>query len=638
MAGKAQRKFVPTGEEWRELLPAQEGGGLANAAGEAAGERGGPPGAGDTKGQQPDEQGRQPEQGTVPGSSLGDLPGANGLPRTGQGSVEVVGSQDAQGNAEPGFLQRLRGRFMEHAATMAKEFSPASIERKKAAFGVSLADSATFGLMDEGVGAIKAGVEAAKRAVGLGQQPTLSGQVSGKRPETIGEVYRRERDEVRGVTKAFEKAEPVAALAGTAASLAVGSPSAALTAPGKLRKVAAVGETLLAALGSSEAELTGERKEIASALTDVGIGAAFAPLALLGGSKTGRQAERAYARQVAQDVGEGATALQQRRAIPDEGAANMVIDLVEKRPELKRAIRGDKQELATKANDVVKELAVQTEPLYQQFDELAGQIPARDMLKHVQGEIHGLAMESGTKAMRDALGAVADDIVAVTKARAAERGDVGPQFGGAKNWTHREARDWVTQLLEREQHTMGSLNETERGQIVNALHNSADTFLRARLETAAAANPQLQQAWDTLRPLNRDIAAAIRIRDLAKAVDKREFQARGKGLERAVTAITATAVGAGGALAGGGDLGTPGAVAGGLAAAGGVYGAKGLSRAATVWLGKMARASRAGEPVAQLAEKAIEAGAPQRVVRALQVSLAQNRAKEKREKEEKGAR
>lgn len=170
---------------------------------------------------------------------------------------------------------------------------------------------------------------------------------------------------------------------------------------------------------------------------------------------------------------------------------------------------------------------------------------------------------------------------------------------------------------------MGSLAETERAQIVNDLHEMGDKFLNERLNTVAQNKPELLKELEQLRLNNRDLSAAVRIKEVAEKADAAEFRKRSKLPER-ISMLAAGTLGTAAAVVGGSAGGfIPAAIAGTAGLTAGAAAQK-LSRAQTEILGRMARSAKGKDgkaAVAKLAQEAIAMGVPQRTVRAVQVSV-----------------
>jgi hypothetical protein len=137
-------------------------------------------------------------------------------------------------------------------------------------------------------------------------------------------------------------------------------------------------------------------------------------------------------------------------------------------------------------------------------------------------------------------------------------------------YTHRQLKQWVSGLLEQKQQVKGTYNETPISIYKEELHEIADGFLRERLKLEAAKHPDLKEALPELLQNNRDISAAVRVKDVVQNSTKLDHW-KGKtlaekvkqGVGRAV--LGAGVAGAPGAIAGNVGLGTAGAIAGALA-------------------------------------------------------------------------
>jgi hypothetical protein len=451
---------------------------------------------------------------------------------------------------------------------------------------------------DEIPAAGQALAEMAKRAVGLSDDK-----------RSFGDVYRAERTKERKANEEA-RADPVLRTAGQAASLAVPGATAAKVANRGARAAVGLTESVAYGLGASDAELTGDKKETLQAIKDAGLAAAFGLIPVAAESiRTGSKAIRARNEQITQDIGAGADQAVQRRAMPNEEAAETIVDLIDRRPELRKKISGDRDELKAEAGKIIDELSAKTGPTYRQFDEAGGLVPARDILQRIDNEIATLSKQTDTEQLRKALQEARDDIVNVTRARAGD--DKGPAFGGKKNWTHQDVRDWVTGLLRSKQ---SASPDSVKFAYKNELHKLADDFLRSRMDEVAAKAPQLRAPLEDLRQTNRDLSAAIRIEDVASNADNRAFQKRGDLGKNIGRVVGATAGGAG-AMVGGAGAGVMGAV-GGLLAGGMVPPiANAVARQQTDLAGRVARAAAEGKPGAKQLERILRGGVPQRIYR-----------------------
>lgn len=508
-------------------------------------------------------------------------------------SAPVVHS--AQNTTSPSVVDQIKG----FVGTNAKELGRKTVQLLR-----NVQDNVVPG-SDEIAAVGATAVEAGRRAVGLGTSD-----------KPLGDVYRDRRSYERAENAEAAK-DPVLRTAGQAASL-FAPPVATLVTKGggAARAAVGLGEAIAHGVGASNAELTGDKKEILEALKDAGLAVAIgiAPAAA-GNLKTGKAAERARAQQVGQDVGAGADMTHQNRAVPDEAAAQTIVDLVDRRPELRSKLRGDRDELKAEAQKVIDELSSKTAPVYKEFDKAGGLVPVSDVDTFLKGKIDELSQSydqnqqliRGYEQIREGLAATA-----AARAKAA-----GLAPGAKVKLSHQDLRDWVTGLLRQKQNTKGSMAETPGYIYKEELHKAADEFLRKRMEDVAEKTPGLGLTLHELRLNNRDLSAAIRIEDVVSNADKRAFQKRQDFAKKAGQVVGLTA-GMGGSIVGGAG----GGVVGGLAgfAAGGALPPliQGAARVQTDVLGKLARAARNGDDTAQLVQQAIEAGVPQRVIRSIQ--------------------
>lgn len=447
--------------------------------------------------------------------------------------------------------------------------------------------------------------EAGRRAVGLGTST-----------KPLGDVYRDRRSYERAENAEAAK-DPVLRTAGQAASLFAPPVATMVTkGAGAARAAVGLGETIAHGVGASNAELTGDKKEIWEALKDAGLSAAIGIVpAAAGNLKTGKAAERARAQQVGQDVGAGADMTHQNRAVPDEAAAQTIVDLVDRRPALKAKLRGDRDELKAEAQNVINELSSKTAPVYKEFDKAGGLVPVSDVDTFLKGKIDELSQSyDQNQQLIRGYEQIREGLASTTAARAKAAG-LAP--GAKAKLSHQDLRDWVTGLLRQKQNTKGSMAETPGYIYKEELHKAADEFLRKRMDDVAEKNPGLGLTLHELRQTNRDLSAAIRIEDVVSNADKRAFQKRADFAKK-VGQVAGLTAGMGGSIvggAGGGVLGAMGGMAIGGAAPPIIQGA---SRLQTEIVGKLARAARNGDDTAQLVEQAIKSGVPQRVIRSIQ--------------------
>ncbi len=232
-------------EAWREFIPLEPAGDAANRSAAEVPDVGERP----ANKRKPQDQGNSKDQGSHDDSpelvgsdsapvdhASNDTPRMSVLDRVKQIRDEIRASKPAQALQ---YLDKKTGQLLRNVQENVVPFSD-----EIAAGGSALA-------------------EMAKRAVGLSDDK-----------RSFGDVYRAERT---GERKANEeaRADPVLRTAGQAASLAI--PGATAAKIGHRGARAAVGLTESAAfgLGSSDAELTGDKKETLQAIKDAGLAAAF---------------------------------------------------------------------------------------------------------------------------------------------------------------------------------------------------------------------------------------------------------------------------------------------------------------------------------------------------------------------------
>lgn len=483
----------------------------------------------------------------------------------------------------------------------------------------------SIGAIDEAVGHVGAGVGKIAEAVGLSE------------PKPYWDRYRDNRNAYRAQDTAAEKANPVGSAYGSVGASAIPLSAAANVTSRVARVALPAVEGAATGFGMSKAELTPGKSTAADkkqALKDTGLGLglgaigsvvqAFSSRApkqvddgrLKGDYSEPTPAEKDHAKQVTRDIAHGATPTHKRRAVGNEGPDGPVMDLVNKDTRLRKAVSGDRAELEAEAQRILNERAPQTTPIYQQFDKHDGLIPVDDMVAFLRKEIIELGQETNTKTMRGVLQDHIDDLTDVTKSRGVARSAGTPGVRNVKpKWTYKEVRKWVTDLLKQETQTMGSIAETERFGFKSDAHDIGDRFLKERLEQAAAKHAaELGEAYARIKPLNRDISAAARIKEVAENAQVGErFKEPANLLQRMKS--MAGNPGVIGAVAGSASGSVAGSAAGAFSTWLAAVGFKAGNRASVRAAGRLVAAAKAGSPAAKLVQETLDAGVPEAVVR-----------------------
>jgi hypothetical protein len=427
------------------------------------------------------------------------------------------------------------------------------------------------------------------------------------------DIYREERKEYQDADEMAKRQEPQSWGQGAAgASLLPWNLAAKIVSPiGRL--LAGAGMGMFGGLAGSKADLT--RGEYKKAIADTAAGGLLGTIAAVPAgagtaARTGK-AEREYGKQITHDLTDGANPTQARRATGDDGAAETIVSWVEKNKDARKAIENtDRRALIDIAQKDVSALAAKTAPVYPQIDAAAGKVHFNDINKALVDHIDELKL---SQKQNEPLIAAFEDL----RTKLADK----MQAQGYE-YTHKQLREWVTGLLEQKQQVKGTLAETPIAVYKDELHDVADDFLRRRLDDVAAKHPQLAPDIAQLRRDNRDLSAAIRVRDVAENADKLSNW-KGKTLAEKVGSVVSRGVT--GAIGGGVIGGFSGSV--GMGAAGGALAgltagvaAQGLTKMAVNRLGQLSRAVKAGNATAAMVQDALDAGVPEHVLRALSVS------------------
>ncbi len=457
------------------------------------------------------------------------------------------------------------------------------------------AQIASGGSADEIIGGARAGVQKV-----LGDD----------RP--IGDVYREERNQYRDDDTRSQREEPDSYnQGGAAASLLPSSWAAKIVSPLK-RLLVGTGMGMFGGLAGSKADVT--KGEYGKAIADTAAGGLFGTVASVpaaaGTASRSGKVEREYKKQITHDLTEGANPIHARRATGDDGASETIVAWVEKNNAARKAIEGtDRQALIEVANKDITALASKTAPVYPKIDALAGKVHLNDMDRAIQLHMDELRLSAKqNKPIISAFEDLRNDLHDKMKRHGYE-------------YTHKQVREWVTGLLEQKQQVKGTINETPIAAYKEELHEVADQFLRTRLDDAAAKHPQLAPDIQQLRRDNRDLSAAIRVRDVAENADKLSNWKGKTAAEKVGSLVTravsgAVAGGMPGAISGSVGLGTVGAVVGATAGAG----AEKLTKLAIDRLGRLAREVKAGNATARMVQDALDAGVPDRVLRVMSTS------------------
>jgi len=454
-----------------------------------------------------------------------------------------------------------------------------------------------------------ASVGSVDELVGAGR--AIASKVTGDdRP--IADIYRDERNQYRQDDTRAQREEPQSyGQAAAGASLLPWNVAAKIVSPvGRL--FAGAGMGAFGGLAGSRADVT--RGEYGKAIADTAAGGALGTLAAgpaaVGNAARSGKVEREYKKQITHDITEGANPTHARRATGDDGAQETIVSWVEKNKAARKAIEGtDRPALIEAAQKDIDSLAAKTAPVYPSIDAAAGKVHFNDINKALLERIDEL---KASPKQTEPLIAAFEDL----RTKLADK----MQPNGFE-YTHKQVREWVTGLLEQKQQVKGTINETPTSIYKEELHEVADEFLRNRLDDVATKHPQLAPDITQLRKDNRDLSAAIRVRDVAENSEKLATW-KGKTLAEKVKDVVARGVtgaamgGLPGAMSGSLGLGTAGAVAG--AAAGQVAGK--MTKLAIDRLGRLSREVKAGNATAQMVQDALDLGVPENVLRAMSTS------------------
>jgi hypothetical protein len=395
--------------------------------------------------------------------------------------------------------------------------------------------------------------------------------------------------------KQVTEAHPLPAMAGTVAQTAV-APEAAVTrllaAPkvvgtlGKAAKatVAAGGGGFVGGVrtGLQEGKSVGQALE--QGVDEAGpsaVAGTLGDLVTSGAARALKGAPEAAKVQRGQQLTKGADSTHSRRLMGKTGEnVDFVDDFVERYAGVKKSM-GNQKKMADVTDRIASENAAKTGPVYDKLDQVVGEVPVKDVVQQVDDQIAKIAQDyGGSDNLMRAFEEVKGRLLSTQKARK-----------GAATMTHKDLRAWVTKLLKEETQTMGSLAETEKYLIKDALHEAGDQILKQRLKVAGVTNPELAADLATLNQANRDIAAALKINQAATNANAREFYAKKGGLGDAVAAgVAATLAGTG--------AGIPAAVGGYVATKVAPEAAKSIGRKATRLGADVATGKRRISPVA----------------------------------------
>lgn len=330
-------------------------------------------------------------------------------------------------------------------------------------------------------------------------------------------------------------AVPLSPGGGVAKTTATALPQAA-SAVGKVVRTAKIAGTAGFAEGTGRGLVAGKgirgslEEGVDTALTSAAT-AAGAEALTAGARQILKPAVARRERQVVQQLTENADPTHSRRLAGKYGeAAKPVVEFVDRNPAV-TAARGNDVKMADVTDDIAERATRETKPIYQHMDQVAGPVGVKEVVDHLDAEIGRLAQDyGGSDVMERALEEVKGRVLRVAAKR------------GSDTMSHQDVRSWVTKLLKDELQTMGSIAETERFAIKDALHDVGDRFLKDRLATYAQLDPGLAQDVARLSALNTDIAMALKVNQAAKNGIARGYYAKKGGLGDAVSAAIAGGV------------------------------------------------------------------------------------------------
>lgn len=430
--------------------------------------------------------------------------------------------------------------------------------------------------------------------------------------------YKQARDESRASYQRAKEENPIAygvgQVGGTVASMAIPGLGLAKGAGAAATIARAAAQGGAAALGDSTADLT--EGDFGGALADTAGGALVGGAIGAAGVGVGKAVKgfmkAAPARADAQflnDMSAGANSAFRKRFGQLQGLAREVLE-----PDtafMKAARKGPAEGIAV-ATDRLDSLSAQTGPLWQKLDDTVGKVPVTEVRDFMLNAAKHLPPEAE----------VLDRLLVRKANHFADK--YGNQLG-QDEVSHKTVRQWVTGMLKQADETMGGLNAGERFMLKSELHETADDYLRARLQAAAQAAPQLSDDLAKLSAANREIAAYARAKNLLEhKAEMSTYKDTGFGgmIEKLATGggkgVAAGAGAAMGALSGHGSL--EGAAMGYAIPAGiqlAAKGAKAIDRKVTAAAARLVEAAARGDNVAKATQEAIEAGVPQKAVRGI---------------------
>lgn len=302
-------------------------------------------------------------------------------------------------------------------------------------------------------------------------------------------------------------------------------------------------------------------------------------------------------------VTKGADPTAIKRHIGTPAQSEAVFDLTHRTPALRKAVRaGDHDKIIEETDRVLDDLRPVTAPKYAAIDEAIGDPHVSDVATVVDDEIARIESTFGAgheEGRIPGLKWIKERIVKAAKAN-----------GG--KFTTEDLRSEVTSLIKQKQATTGSLAETSAFDHKAANHKLLDDFLNARLDAAKGAAPQISDVVDDLRVVNKDIAAALNLRQVAESVVAKSARVD-KPITETLKGKVAKAITGGGiaAIAFGGN--PVAAVAGAVAPEAVEQGGK----AAIFALQDFGRKVRAGTAGPDEITAAIKAGVPRGIINQL---------------------
>lgn len=489
--------------------------------------------------------------------------------------------------------------------------------------------SATLGFGDELAG----GAAAAGNAL---LPPSLGG---GRTLSDAGRAYTAERDRVRAGNAQSEQEHPVVSgVTGLATSIVMPSPATAIKAVGLggkiLRGLASVGEAAAVGLGTSDADLgteegraraahdVGKAAKYGAVATAVGLGAEAGARKLLrpaaeAVSDTARAilppsqraaggpgpVERAYQHQVRDAISHNATPTEVKRAFSSPESLTTAMDLVEKTPDLKRAVNGKNQEMVAEiAGREADRLGAEARPLWKKIDSATGGVPVNVLEERLNAEIADIASNPARRNEMPrvkTLEGIRDDIL---------------KYSSGDTISHQDLRAVTTSLLKEKNQVVGAIAETPNYTFRHENHMLLHDALSSSLDAVATTHPDLAADVARLRNVNRDMSAALRIEGVAEnALAGEARKAKPLGTRAAQAIGGAVTSGAVGYAVGGGPVALAATLGKLIAPAV----ARKMTESAVRAAGELARAIRAGKADPAAIERALAAGVPRSVIRGM---------------------